>query len=42
MKNIAIYNKSGEKLLIKYKKLFGNLILDGPVYLEVISNKVTF
>ena len=42
MKELAICNKSGEKLLMKYKNLFDNLIEDGPVYLEVIGNKVTF
>ena len=30
------------KITNKYKNLFNNLILDGPVYLVVINNKVTF
>jgi len=38
MKNLDTCKKAGEKLLIKYANLFGNLIVDGPVYLEVISN----
>ena len=42
MRNLETCNKAGEKLLMKYTNLFGNLIVDGPVYLVVISNKVTF
>ena len=30
------------KITNKYKNLFNNLILDGPVNLVVINNKVTF
>ena len=42
MKDLDTCNKAGKKLLMKYTNLFGNLIVDGPVYLEVINNKVTF
>jgi len=42
MKDIDIYKKSGKKLLMKYKNLFGSLIVDGLVYLKAISYKVTF
>ena len=42
MKVLDICSKSGEKSLMKYTNLFGNSIVDGPVYLEVINSKVTF
>jgi len=42
MKDLDTCNKSGEKITNEYPNLFGNLIVDGPVFLEVISNKVTF
>ena len=38
MKDLETCKKAGKKLLMKYTNLFGNLIVDGPVYLEVISN----
>jgi len=31
-----------KKLLMKYKNLFGSLIVDGLVYLKAISYEVTF
>jgi len=42
MKDLDTCNKAGEKIIMKFTNLFGNLIVDGPVYLEVINNKVTF
>ena len=42
MKDLENFKIQVEKLLIEYTNLFGNLIVDGPVYLDVISNKVTF
>jgi len=38
MKEVDTCNKQEKKLLMKYINLFGNLIVDGPVYLEVIKN----
>ena len=35
MKDLDSCKKAGEKSLMKYINLFGNLIVDGPVYLEV-------
>ncbi len=40
-KGLDIFKKQ-IKITNKYKNLFKNLILDGPVYLVVINNKVTF
>ena len=34
--------KAGEKILMKYINQFGNLIVGGSVYLEVVISKVTF
>ena len=42
MKDLDTCNKAGKNLIMKYTNQFGNLIVDGPVYLEVISSKVTF
>ena len=42
MRDLVTCKKAGKKLLMKYTNLFGNLIVDGPVYLEVINCKVTF
>ena len=42
MKDLDTCNKAGDKLVMQYTNLFGNLIIGGLVYLEVISNKVTF
>ena len=42
MNDLDTCNKAGEKLLMIYTNQFGNLIVDGPVYLEVINRKVTF
>ena len=42
MKDVDSCNRAGGRLLMKYKNLYGNLISDGLVYLEMIRNKVTF
>ena len=42
MKNSDNSNNAGEKFLMNYTNLFGNLIVDESPYLELISNKVTF
>ena len=41
MKNLDLI-RCRKKFLIKYSNLFGNFIVNGPIYLEVITNKVTF
>ena len=41
MKNLNLI-RCRKKFLMKYSNLFGNLIVNGPIYLEVITNKVTF
>ena len=38
MKDLDTCKRQEKKLIMKYTNLFGNLIVDGPVYLEVISN----
>ena len=38
MKDLNTCNNAGEKLLMIYTNLFGNLKVDGIVYLKVISN----
>jgi len=43
MKELDTFNnKAGEKILMKYINQFGNLIVGGSVYLEVVISKVTF
>ena len=41
MKNLNLI-RCRKKFLMKYTNQFGNLIVDGHVYLEVISIKATF
>ena len=42
MKNLDTCKKQEKKLQMIYSSQFGNLIVDGLVYLEVIDNKFTF
>ena len=42
MKDLNTFKKSGKKITNEYKNLSGNLIVNRPVYLKMISNKVTF
>jgi len=42
MKDLDTCNKAGEKITKKYINLFGNLIVNGPVYLEGTNRKITF
>ena len=42
MKELHTCRKEGEQIAKKYTDLFGNLIVNGLVYLKEVINKATF